>query len=56
MTLPERIEQAVREWPQWSPAEERHMDEIVEEVLEYCRSGNGNRFIAEWCRRFCPKK
>lgn len=51
LNLPDRIEQAVREWPNWSPAERRRMDEVVEEVLDHCRSGTGNRFVAEWCNR-----
>jgi hypothetical protein len=47
----ERIEKIVREWPEWSQAEQRRMDEIVDEVLAHCRSGNGNRFVRDWCNR-----
>lgn len=43
------IEVTVRIWPDWSRAERRRMNAIVEEVLEHCRSGNGNQFIRQWC-------
>lgn len=56
MKLNEKIEAAVRNWPGWSPAEQRHMDEIVEEVLTYCRSGAGNAFIRSWCERVLLKQ
>jgi hypothetical protein len=49
LTLPERIERAVREWPQWSRAELRKMDEIVAEVLDHCANGTGNPFIRSFC-------
>ena len=51
MNLPERIERVVRAWPHWSPAERRRMDQIVAEVLDHCRSGSGNAFVASWCER-----
>jgi hypothetical protein len=51
MTIQERAEQVIRDWPQWSPAERRRMDEIVTEVLDHCRNGGGNRFIRDWCNR-----
>lgn len=47
--LTQRIEAAVRQWPHWSPAEQKRMSEIVEEVLHYCRDGAGNDFIRGWC-------
>jgi hypothetical protein len=50
----ERIEAIVRAWPQWSHAERRRMDEIVQEVLSHCRDGQGNQFIREWCEKFLP--
>lgn len=50
-TLPEQIERIIRVWPQWSPAEQRRMDDIVEDILSHCRAGDGNSFIREWCRR-----
>ena len=49
--LPERIEERVRAWPRWSRAERRRMDEVVEEILEHCRSGKGNAFVASWVAR-----
>jgi hypothetical protein len=52
---PQRVERIVRQWPDWSPAERRRMDAIVAEVLDHCRSGNGNAFIREWCNRMLPK-
>lgn len=51
-SLADRIEKAVREWPGWSRAECRRMDDIVEEILSHCRNGNGNRFVREWCERY----
>lgn len=51
MNLPERIEKIIREWPQWSPAERRKMNLIVEEILDHCRNGGGNGFIRSWCER-----
>lgn len=51
MNLPQRIEAIVRNWPGWSPAERRRLDEIVAEVLAYCQSGRGNHFIRSWCER-----
>jgi hypothetical protein len=51
VTIQERVEKVVREWPEWSRAERRRMDDVVEEVLTFCRSGEGNAFIREWCRR-----
>ena len=47
----DRIEAIIRAWPQWSAAERRKMDAIVEEILCYVRSGEGNSFIREWCKR-----
>jgi hypothetical protein len=47
--MPERIERIVREWPNWSEREQEHMDAIVDEVLECCRSGAGTDFIYRWC-------
>lgn len=47
----ERIEAAVRAWPQWSRAERRRMNEVVDEVLQHCRDGQGNAFIRQWCER-----
>lgn len=51
-TINERISHAVRSWDQWSPAEWRRMDDLIEEILTYCRSGRGNAFIAQWVTRF----
>lgn len=48
----ERIEAIVRAWPQWSRRERARMDKLVEEVLDHCRNGTGNAFIAAWCDRF----
>ena len=48
LTLPQRIEKVIRDWPQWSRAERRRMDELVEEILTYCRSGKGNAFVQSW--------
>jgi hypothetical protein len=41
----------VAAWPQWSPAERRKLPAITEEILTYCRSGEGNAFMAAWCAR-----
>ncbi len=51
----ERCEKAIRSWPQWSRAEQRHIEEIVESLLECARSGQGNKFERAWCARFLPK-
>lgn len=51
MTFPERIERLVRQWPDWSRAERRRMDEIVREVLTHCADGQGNPFVRAWCDR-----
>jgi hypothetical protein len=48
-TISDRIARIVREWPDWSPAERRRMDAVVEEVLHHCRTDEGNAFIREWC-------
>lgn len=50
--IEERIRNAIRTWPQWSPAERRRLGEIEEEILDHCRDGNGNAFTRDWCRRF----
>ena len=55
-TLPERITQAVMDWPQWSRAERERMPDIVDEVLAHCRDGQGNSFIREWCNRFLTQE
>ncbi len=47
----ERVSRIVRQWPQWSPAERRRMDAVVDEVLDHVINGTGNRFIASWCER-----
>lgn len=47
--MAEMIEKVVRQWPQWSRAERKRIDEIVEEILDHCRNGNGNQFIRDWC-------
>ena len=52
MKIDERITAVIRAWPEWSRTERRRMDEIVEEILEHCRSGNGNAFVREWCERY----
>lgn len=49
--LSERIADIVRAWPQWSRAERARMDEVIEEVLDHCRNGTGNRFIREFVNR-----
>jgi hypothetical protein len=49
--LTDRIEQTLRQWPQWSPAERATMDAIGEEILAHVRDGGGNRFLAQWCDR-----
>jgi hypothetical protein len=45
MSLPDRITEFVRQWPQWSPAERRHLDAITSEVIDHCANGTGNGFI-----------
>lgn len=39
LTLTERVERAVRDWPEWSRAERRRIGDIVAEVLDRCRPG-----------------
>lgn len=51
MQARERIEKVVREWNQWSPAERRVLDEIVEQVMRWAISGEGSTFIKQWCER-----
>jgi hypothetical protein len=48
-TLPEVIRRRVLEWDQWSRAERRRLDEIVDSVIDHCSEGNGNGFIQWWC-------
>jgi hypothetical protein len=50
--LADRIEQRIREWPDWSRGERRIMDAIVEEIMEHVRDGTGNTFIRNWCDRY----
>jgi hypothetical protein len=45
----DRIEQTVRNYPDWSKAELHKLEEITEEILSHCINGTGNRFIKEWC-------
>ncbi len=47
----ERVEAIILAWPQWSPAERRRMEEIVEEIMDHVRHGGGNAFVREWCKR-----
>lgn len=51
LTITERVEQVVREWPNWSRAELRNLDAIVDEVLDHCRTGTGNGFIRKFVNR-----
>jgi ribosomal protein S27AE len=51
MNLPDRIARIVREWPDWSPAERRRMDDVTEDILHHCRTGEGNAFVRGWCER-----
>lgn len=49
-TLPERIADIVRTWPDWSRRERSRMEEdLIPEILEHCANGTGNAFIAKWC-------
>ena len=41
-----------KKFDSWSPAEERHMDSIVQEVLNHMRNGTGNGFIRGLCDRY----
>jgi hypothetical protein len=52
MSLIDRIEAAIRTWPQWSPAERRRMDDIVTEVMDHVRNGTGNDFVAWFTDNF----
>ena len=51
MDLTTRITNIIVAWPQWSRAERRHLDAVINEILHYCRTGEGNTFIREWCTR-----
>lgn len=50
-TITETVERLVRAWPQWSRAERRRMDDVVEDVLDHCRNGTGNKFVREFVNR-----
>jgi hypothetical protein len=53
MTRSEKIEKVIREWDQWSPAEQARMDEIVDSYIRFAADGIGNRFMREtWKRHF----
>lgn len=52
MTIQEKVALIVRGYPQWSRAELKRIDAIIEEVLYHCRTGEGNTFIRLWCRDF----
>lgn len=54
--LDDRIESIVRNWPQWSRAEQRRMDQIVDEVMNHVRNGTGDSFIRGWVDRNLPKE
>lgn len=54
LEYPAMVEKTVREWPQWSRAEQSRIDEIVSEVLDHVCNGAGNPFIREWCDKFIP--
>ena len=45
--LPERVEAIVRAWPQWSRAERRGIERVVDDVLRFLRTGEGNTFIRQ---------
>src|SRR5262245_6723120 len=49
--LHQKIEHYIRTWPQWSPAEHRHMDRIVDEIMTHVKEGGGNKFVQEWTKR-----
>ena len=50
--LPERIADIIRAWPQWSRRERSRMEsDLIPEILDHCRNGTGNAFIASWCDR-----
>lgn len=49
MNLPEKIEAVVRAWPQWSRAERRNLQPIIDEIISHCADGTGNPFIQRWC-------
>lgn len=54
-TISEKVERVVRSWNQWSPAEQRGMDCIVEEFLSHGRDGDGNGFVRSvWDRVVQP--
>lgn len=50
LSLPELVEIAVREYPDWSRAERRDLSLIVGEVIEHLSEGTGNGFIQWWCK------
>lgn len=52
MNLPEKIRAVVLAYPDWSRHEREHMEAIIDEILDHCRSGTGNGFIRKWCDRY----
>lgn len=50
MTLPEQVHRIITT-SEWSRAERRILPLIEDEVLRYLADGEGNQFIAEYCRR-----
>lgn len=54
-TIIERIAKTVADWPHWSKAERKRIPAIIEEVVEHCKTGNGNTFITEWCGANLPE-
>ena len=49
MDFTSRIVRAIREYSQWSRHERAHLDAIIDEILDHCRNGTGNKFIQKWC-------
>jgi hypothetical protein len=49
--LAERIQEAIRCYPDWSRAELRRLPDLETEILDHVRNGTGNTFVASWCKR-----
>lgn len=52
LPIAEQVRKVVYAWPQWSPAEQKKLEDIYEEILAHVINGTGNKFVQEWCKKF----
>ncbi len=48
--LYEKCERIIREWDQWSPAEQGKMDTLVEEIMDHVINGGKDKFLNTWIK------